>query len=92
LLLFFKCTESKSFEGIKLLLGNQPFEKEMMLKMKNIHLDFFTACGKLMKITGPETIKTSGTRFGAWMTDPLASPRNNRVSSGGGRVYVLQAD
>ncbi|XP_051970139.1 noelin-3-like isoform X2 [Xyrauchen texanus] len=36
-------------------------------------------CGKLMKITGPETIKTSGTRFGAWMTDPLASSRNNRV-------------
>ncbi|XP_063062199.1 noelin-3a, partial [Engraulis encrasicolus] len=36
-------------------------------------------CGKLMKITGPTTIKTSGTRFGAWMTDPLASSRNNRV-------------
>ncbi|KAG7216741.1 hypothetical protein INR49_021124, partial [Caranx melampygus] len=36
-------------------------------------------CGKLMKITGPVTIKTSGTRFGAWMTDPLASTRNNRV-------------
>ncbi|XP_051971087.1 noelin-3-like [Xyrauchen texanus] len=36
-------------------------------------------CGKLMKITGPVTIKTSGTRFGAWMTDPLASSRNNRV-------------
>lgn len=43
-----------------------------------------TACGKLMKITGPTTIKTSGTRFGAWMTDPLASSRNNRVSSGVG--------
>ncbi|KPP57950.1 noelin-3-like, partial [Scleropages formosus] len=36
-------------------------------------------CGKLMKITGPITIKTSGTRFGAWMTDPQASQRNNRV-------------
>ncbi|KAG7336419.1 hypothetical protein KOW79_001112 [Hemibagrus wyckioides] len=36
-------------------------------------------CGKLMKITGPVTIKTSGTRFGAWMTDPMTSPRNNRV-------------
>uniref|UniRef100_A0A4W5M4U8 Olfactomedin 3 n=1 Tax=Hucho hucho TaxID=62062 RepID=A0A4W5M4U8_9TELE len=36
-------------------------------------------CGKLMKITGPVTVKTSGTRFGAWMTDPQASPRNNRV-------------
>ncbi|KAM3866266.1 noelin-3-like [Diretmus argenteus] len=36
-------------------------------------------CGKLMKITGPLTVKTSGTRFGAWMTDPQASPKNNRV-------------
>uniref|UniRef100_A0A8D2ZFG6 Olfactomedin 3a n=2 Tax=Scophthalmus maximus TaxID=52904 RepID=A0A8D2ZFG6_SCOMX len=36
-------------------------------------------CGKLMKITGPVTIKISGTRFGAWMTDPLATTRNNRV-------------
>lgn len=40
----------------------------------------FAACGKLMKITGPLTVKTSGTRFGAWMTDPQASPKNNRVS------------
>lgn len=38
-----------------------------------------SACGKLMKITGPITVKTSGTRFGAWMTDPLASEKNNRV-------------
>ncbi|XP_005729137.1 noelin-3-like isoform X2 [Pundamilia nyererei] len=38
-----------------------------------------SACGKLMKITGPLTVKTSGTRFGAWMTDPQASPKNNRV-------------
>ncbi|KPP63011.1 noelin-3-like [Scleropages formosus] len=37
------------------------------------------ACGKLMKITGPVTVKTSGTRFGAWMTDPQASSKNNRV-------------
>ncbi|CAL8240370.1 noelin-3a [Gadus morhua] len=36
-------------------------------------------CGKLMKITGPATIKTSGTRFGAWMTDPLPTTRSNRV-------------
>ncbi|XP_016105124.1 noelin-3-like [Sinocyclocheilus grahami] len=36
-------------------------------------------CGKLMKITGPITVKTSGTRFGAWMTDPQASPKNNKV-------------
>ncbi|GAB5575305.1 noelin-3 isoform X1 [Prionailurus iriomotensis] len=39
----------------------------------------FRSCGKLMKITGPITVKTSGTRFGAWMTDPLASEKNNRV-------------
>ncbi|KAL0966912.1 hypothetical protein UPYG_G00302150 [Umbra pygmaea] len=36
-------------------------------------------CGKLMKISGPVTVKTSGTRFGAWMTDPQAPPNNNRV-------------
>ncbi|OCT82940.1 noelin-3 isoform X2 [Xenopus laevis] len=36
-------------------------------------------CGKLMKITGPVTVKASGPRFGAWMTDPLASEKNNRV-------------
>ncbi|XP_016140305.1 noelin-3-like [Sinocyclocheilus grahami] len=36
-------------------------------------------CGKLMKITGPITVKTSGTRFGAWMTDPQASPKNNKI-------------
>ncbi|XP_061661614.1 noelin-3a [Syngnathoides biaculeatus] len=36
-------------------------------------------CGKLMKINGPVTIKTSGTRFGAWMTDSLTTTRHNRV-------------
>lgn len=41
-----------------------------------------------MKITGPATIKTSGTRFGAWMTDPSALTRNNRVSSGNGEVVL----
>lgn len=43
-----------------------------------------------MKITGPVTIKTSGTRFGAWMTDPLASTRNNRVSSENTGVLFFQ--
>lgn len=57
-----------------------------LVRDKNHHstsyrcISLLTACGKLMKITGPATIKTSGTRFGAWMTDPLASTRNNRVS------------
>ncbi|XP_061834848.1 noelin-3-like isoform X2 [Nerophis lumbriciformis] len=36
-------------------------------------------CGKLMKITGPLTVKTSGTRFGAWMTDPQASFKDREV-------------
>lgn len=60
-----------------------------LVRDKNHHgtsyrcISLLTACGKLMKITGPVTIKTSGTRFGAWMTDPLASTRNNRVSFGG---------
>lgn len=44
-----------------------------------------------MKITGPVTIKTSGTRFGAWMTDPQASQRNNRVSYGMG-VEEVEGD
>lgn len=42
--------------------------------------DVSAACGKLMKINGPLTVKTSGTRFGAWMTDPQATLKNNRVS------------
>lgn len=46
--------------------------------------DVFAACGKLMKISGPLTVKTSGTRFGAWMTDPQAPPKNNRVSQDNG--------
>lgn len=33
------------------------------------------------------TIKTSGTRFGAWMTDPLASSKNNRVSCVGTAIH-----
>ncbi|XP_054609199.1 noelin-3-like isoform X3 [Dunckerocampus dactyliophorus] len=37
-------------------------------------------CGKLMKITGPLTVKTSGTRFGAWMTDPQAPSKTSKVS------------
>ncbi|XP_051867912.1 noelin-3a [Pristis pectinata] len=37
------------------------------------------SCGKLMKISLPITVKTSGTRFGAWMTDPLAAQEDNKV-------------
>ncbi|XP_062921156.1 noelin-3a [Mobula hypostoma] len=37
------------------------------------------SCGKLMKISLPITVKTSGTRFGAWMTDPLAAQRDDKV-------------
>uniref|UniRef100_A0A3P9ISH3 Olfactomedin 3b n=1 Tax=Oryzias latipes TaxID=8090 RepID=A0A3P9ISH3_ORYLA len=36
-------------------------------------------CGQLMKISGPLTVKTSGTRFGAWMSDPQEPLQNNRV-------------
>lgn len=46
---------------------------------QHVSVYLISACGKLMKITGPITVKTSGTRFGAWMTDPLASEKNNRV-------------
>ncbi|XP_028312208.1 noelin-like [Gouania willdenowi] len=37
------------------------------------------ACGKLTGISEPITIKTSGSRFGSWMTDPLAPPTDTRV-------------
>ncbi|KAI4795412.1 hypothetical protein KUCAC02_031432, partial [Chaenocephalus aceratus] len=37
------------------------------------------ACGKLTGISEPVTIKTSGSRFGSWMTDPLAAAGDNRV-------------
>ncbi|XP_048458089.1 noelin-3a isoform X1 [Rhincodon typus] len=37
------------------------------------------SCGKLMKISLPMTVKTSGTRFGAWMMDPLATEKENKV-------------
>ncbi|KAG7480419.1 hypothetical protein MATL_G00055890 [Megalops atlanticus] len=37
------------------------------------------ACGKLTGISEPITIKTSGSRFGSWMTDPLAPEGDNRV-------------
>ncbi|XP_031735064.1 noelin-like isoform X3 [Anarrhichthys ocellatus] len=38
------------------------------------------ACGKLTGISEPITIKTSGSRFGSWMTDPLAPAGDTRVS------------
>ncbi|XP_035524035.1 olfactomedin 1b isoform X1 [Dicentrarchus labrax] len=37
------------------------------------------ACGKLTGISDPITIKTSGSRFGSWMTDPLAPEGDTRV-------------
>ncbi|XP_032885006.1 noelin-3 [Amblyraja radiata] len=37
------------------------------------------SCGKLMKISLPITVKASGTRFGAWMTDPLAAQTEDKV-------------
>ncbi|XP_037115623.1 noelin-like [Syngnathus acus] len=37
------------------------------------------ACGKLTRIAQPVTVKTSGSRFGSWMTDPAAPVGDNRV-------------
>ncbi|XP_048874856.1 noelin-like isoform X1 [Brienomyrus brachyistius] len=37
------------------------------------------ACGKLTGISEPITIKTSGSRFGSWMTDPMAPEGDTRV-------------
>ncbi|CAB1318810.1 unnamed protein product [Coregonus sp. 'balchen'] len=39
----------------------------------------FSACGKLTGISEPVTIKTSGSRFGSWMTDPAAPEGDTRV-------------
>ncbi|CAJ0942510.1 unnamed protein product [Ranitomeya imitator] len=36
------------------------------------------ACGKLTGISEPVTVKASGSRFGSWMTDPLAPEGDNR--------------
>ncbi|XP_058158621.1 noelin isoform X3 [Dasypus novemcinctus] len=37
------------------------------------------ACGKLTGISDPVTVKTSGSRFGSWMMDPLAPEGDNRA-------------
>ncbi|MBV99425.1 Noelin, partial [Eschrichtius robustus] len=42
---------------------------------------FKVSCGKLTGISDPVTIKTSGSRFGSWMTDPLAPEGDNRAVS-----------
>ena len=42
---------------------------------------YVAACGKLTGISEPITIKTSGSRFGSWMTDPVALAGDNRVSA-----------
>lgn len=44
------------------------------------HVHSVPACGKLTGISDPVTVKTSGSRFGSWMTDPLAPEGDNRVS------------
>ncbi|XP_005987468.1 olfactomedin 1b isoform X2 [Latimeria chalumnae] len=36
-------------------------------------------CGKLTGISDPVTIRTSGSRFGSWMTDPLAPEGDNKI-------------
>lgn len=40
-----------------------------------------SACGKLTGISDSVTVKTSGSRYGSWMTDPLAPDGDTRVSS-----------
>lgn len=47
---------------------------------------YVSACGKLTGISEPVTIKTSGSRFGSWMTDPVARAGDNRVSPGNKQV------
>lgn len=54
-----------------------------------IHAVIISACGKLTGISEPITIKTSGSRFGSWMTDPLAPAGDSRVSQQKTPVIVL---
>ncbi|ETE65416.1 Noelin, partial [Ophiophagus hannah] len=42
---------------------------------------YLAACGKLTAISDPITVKTSGSRFGSWMTDPLAPEGESKVGS-----------
>ncbi|XP_071607056.1 noelin-3 isoform X2 [Heliangelus exortis] len=74
---------SSVLTGIQEEIGAYDYDElhQRVLSLENRLRDCMKklTCGKLMKITGPITVKISGTRFGAWMTDPLASEKNNRV-------------
>lgn len=52
-----------------------------IMKIKLYFLLLLPACGKLTGISDAITIKTSGSRYGSWMTDPLAPDGDTRVSS-----------
>ncbi|RVE62091.1 hypothetical protein OJAV_G00177530 [Oryzias javanicus] len=78
--------------GLQEELGAHDYE-ELQLQVLNLETRLHRCmnkltCGKLMKISGPLTVKTSGTRFGAWMSDPqeplqrvwyMDSYTNNRI-------------
>ncbi len=49
------------------------------------------ACGKLTDISDAITMKTSGSRFGSWMTDPLAPEGDTRVSVNAKNIYVFHS-
>ncbi|XP_077904774.1 noelin isoform X3 [Ictidomys tridecemlineatus] len=49
------------------------------------------ACGKLTGISDPVTVKTSGSRFGSWMTDPLAPEGDNRAGNKVTGMLLLHA-
>uniref|UniRef100_A0A674HIY8 Olfactomedin 1 n=1 Tax=Taeniopygia guttata TaxID=59729 RepID=A0A674HIY8_TAEGU len=66
-----------------LILHSVPLAKELQPSsfswgQREGHLSL-KACGKLTGISDPITIKTSGSRFGSWMTDPLAPEGENKV-------------
>ncbi len=58
-----------------------------MLIFTCYHILLLSACGKLTGISDSITVKTSGSRYGSWMTDPLAPDGDTRVSSS--NLYCL---
>lgn len=68
-------------EGAEETLPPPPGGSRPAKALTLLHCGSLPACGKLTGISDPVTIKTSGSRFGSWMTDPLAPEGDNRVSA-----------
>ncbi|XP_020384732.1 noelin-2-like isoform X1 [Stegostoma tigrinum] len=69
--------------GIQEEMGAYDYEElqhRVMLLEQRLHACMQKlGCGKLTGISNPFTVRASGSRFGAWMTDTLASSTENRL-------------